>query len=650
MMTPDDKTDEKTDEGRLTMRRRMTMTMLCVTVVCLALPLNEIHADDAPPSYYLIGNSLTWDTIPGLLDGDVQWHVGCGKSLPYLYANPENPCVKTSTLWPTALKEKQYDVVSVQPHYGATLAQDVAAISAWMKMQPRAVFVIHSGWARHASRVDEFTSLDPLDEMQHSPAYYRALIAELRKLHPGRELRQTRAIHLLAKVAEDIAAKKAPFAEITDLHRDVIHMKHESGKYLMHNAMRQALGQPRSARGFEKMDAGMRKYLDGVLALLSVGSDDQGLLRGIMASGDVGDRAAMVAKVADNGLRNRLTDMLPEIERAVRYRRQTRALRAEVEKVGGVIQYAPSGPQWLYLGTDDDVSEIFEVPVVVNLYNGNNPLKGRGGRNDLVTDSWLEKLVGMSTLQRLDVSNCEIRGDGLRHVGTLANLRELNLTLTPVSDDGLAHLGGLTELRKLGLASTQCTGTGFVHLSRLGKLSSVNFHFTPLSDAGLLAISKVGISDRFWFAHTQFTDAGARCLASLTKMRRCGIGSKHAASSGAAVAALSALRLVDLALLDNQASPTGVSHAAKIESLRRLDVSYAPRVGDAELKQLARMPHLQELKIGSAAVTDDGLLALAESSSLRKLTLNRLRHVTAAGVERLKAANPKLIVEFTAVP
>jgi hypothetical protein len=37
------------------------------------------------PSYskkiFLIGNSLTWDTLPGLLDGDVQWHVDCGKNL-----------------------------------------------------------------------------------------------------------------------------------------------------------------------------------------------------------------------------------------------------------------------------------------------------------------------------------------------------------------------------------------------------------------------------------------------------------------------------------------------------------------------------------------------------------------------------------------
>ena len=90
------------------------------------------------PSYFLIGNSLTWDTVPSALSGDVQWHVECGVNLPYIFVHPEKPCVKTSTLWPKAFAEKQYDFVSVQPHYGSTLAQDGETISAWMKLQPKA--------------------------------------------------------------------------------------------------------------------------------------------------------------------------------------------------------------------------------------------------------------------------------------------------------------------------------------------------------------------------------------------------------------------------------------------------------------------------------------------------------------------------------
>ena len=43
---------------------------------------------------------------------------------------------------------------------------------------------------------------------------------------------------------------------------------HERGRYLMHNAMRHALGQPRSDKGFEKIDPKLKKYLNGVLDTL----------------------------------------------------------------------------------------------------------------------------------------------------------------------------------------------------------------------------------------------------------------------------------------------------------------------------------------------------------------------------------------------
>src|SRR5262249_38362960 len=171
--------------------------------------------------------------------------------------------------------------------------------------------------------------------------------------------------------------------------------------------------------------------------------------------------------------------------RVAKRRAATRALEAEVEAAGGKLICTPAGPQWLYLATGDEGTEVFDVPAAIDLYNGNNPLKGKGGRNETVTDDWLKRIAGVPTLRRLDVSNCAVKGDGLRHVATLSGLRELNLTLTPVTDDALRHLGGLTELRSLGLASTQCDGTGFAHLKGLKKLESVNFHFTPLNDAGL---------------------------------------------------------------------------------------------------------------------------------------------------------------------
>lgn len=612
----------------------------------VAASCGRIFGDDHVVSRcYLVGNSLTWDTVPPLLSGDVQWHVDCGVNLPYIHANPNNPCVKESTLWPAALRDKQYDVVSVQPHYGSTLAQDVETISAWIKLQPKAVFVIHSGWARHAQRAEEFASYAPPEQITHSPGYFRALVAELRRLHPGLELRQTFAQNLLAIVAEDIAAKQAPFDKIEDLYRDDIHLTNSHGKYLVHNAMRRALGQPRSAAGFEGLDPHVKQYLDNVLALLDTIPADRKLLTQILSIEDAVDRTGLIEKMSDKNLQGKLVALLPEIERAAKVRRGTLALEAEIKELGGKLICTPSAPQWLYLATGDVGTEIFDVPTAIDLYNGNNPLKGKGGRNERVTDEWLKRLSGLTTLRKLDLANCAVQGDGLQYITALTGLRELNLTLTPVTDDALRHLAGLTELRILGLASTQCTGTGFTHLHALRKLENVNFHFTPLNDAGLLAISQVPICGRLWFAHTRFTDEGATHLKTQTQLKRCGIGSADKASSGEAVAALTKLPLEDLALLDNQATPVGLAHAAKIATLRRLDVSHAPTVNDESMPLVAQMPMLEEFTLGSAQVTDAGLLALAASKSLKKLSLHGLKNITPAGIEQLHKARPKWVIQ-----
>lgn len=237
--------------------------------VLLLFPAPASTAEPAP-RIYLIGNSLTWDTVPGKLDGDVQWHVDCGKSLPYIFEHPEMPCVKTSTLWPQALKEKQYDLLSVQVHYGSTLADDVATIAKWLAMQPQAVCVIHTGWAHHEKRAAEYAAGDVTGPMTHSPAYVSAVNAELKKQFPEREFRQTHAIDLLAKIAADVESGTAPFQEMSDLHRDAIHMQLDTGRYLMHNAMRRALGQPPTNKGWETLDPKIKKYLDGVPAALEM--------------------------------------------------------------------------------------------------------------------------------------------------------------------------------------------------------------------------------------------------------------------------------------------------------------------------------------------------------------------------------------------
>lgn len=302
-------------------------------------------------------------------------------------------------------------------------------------------------------------------------------------------------------------------------------------------------------------------------------------------------------------------------------------LAAAVERAGGKLVDGPEGV------------------VSIDLFNGNNPTKGRGGPNAAVTDDWLACLEGCSSLKKLSLQNCAITNDGLVHLRGLTGLEDLSLAFTPVTDAGLKHLAGLTSLRRLSLAATQCTGSGFAHLRPIRGLANVNFHYTPMDDDGLKEIVATGVSERLWFVHTRFTDVGAARLASLKSLRICGMGSKAEGSSGAAVAVLKDLPLLeDLTLEDNQADPSGIAHALEIRTLRKLDLSSAPLVDDGCLRKIALMPALEECTIGgSGRITGAGVAALAESKSLKKITLGQMKHL-AADIEALRARRPDLEV------
>lgn len=629
---------------------RSSVTVLPVLAVMLSLGRGVCHADTAaitpPPKVYLIGNSLTWDTVPESLPGpelpatNVRWHVDCGVSLPHIKAHPEKPCVESSTTWPEALADEQFDLVSVQVHYGSKLAEDADTIGFFMEKQPGATFIVHSGWASKEARARELDHAREPAEMVHSTGYMRALLAELAKRHPGRQLRQTFAQNLLAAIAEDVAAGRAAIGGVDDLYRDTIHLTLDHGRYLMHNAMRRALGLPRSAAGFKNLDPNLKEYLDGVLDWLDTTPADREALAAVLAA-DTTDRAAAVKTIANPRLRERVEALLPAIAAAAADLPRWQRLQAAVDAVGGKVTYGSAAPQWLLLATGDTGLDVFDMPVGVDLYDGSNPLKGRGSRNDAVDDDWLANLEGIHTLRRLWLANTGVKGPGLRHVGTLGNLRGLSLSLTQVSDDAFPHLAGLVQLRELDLSSSQVTGTGFAHLGRLEHLTRVNFHNTPVNDAGLAEIGKVPVSEWLWLMHTRFTDAGAAALAGQKTLRQCGIGSLEPGSSGKAVAALAGLPLERLWIGDRQATAEGIAEAASIATLERLE---GGSPDDETLRRLAALPKLTELVVSGAAATDAGVAALADSKSLKQLRLSGGKTITAEGLDALRRHAPNLKV------
>lgn len=218
-----------------------------------------------PSRTYLIGNSLTWDTLPTRLDGEVKFHVDCGKSLPFIYSNPEKPCVEASTIWPIGLRLGPWDYLVVQPFYGSTLADDLRVIESWLADQPRATLVLHSGWAEEVNHRKELMETSS-EKMTHSDVYFDKIEAELKSRHPDLTILRTDAYKLLETIDKAIIDGKSPFKELKELYRDPIHMTHELGQPMMHNLMRKTLGQPLKFELIgEKVPQEQRDFVQSIL-------------------------------------------------------------------------------------------------------------------------------------------------------------------------------------------------------------------------------------------------------------------------------------------------------------------------------------------------------------------------------------------------
>ena len=123
---------------------------------------------------------------------------------------------------------------------------------------------------------------------------------------------------------------------------------------------------------------------------------DKTLLAQILSMDGSVDRAALIAKLADKDLQSKLTALLPEIERAVKARRSTLRWKPRSRKSAAsssAHRAVRSGCIWPPATRG---RRSFDVPAAIDLYNGNNPLKGKGGRNERVTDEWLKRLSGVS--------------------------------------------------------------------------------------------------------------------------------------------------------------------------------------------------------------------------------------------------------------
>lgn len=212
---------------------------------------------------FLIGNSLTYGTLPGELDGEVDYHIQPNENLHQILTDPWIGA-DDATLWTEALTGNQYSVIVVQIYKGTTLGQDFEAIKTFADLQPDADIVVFTGWPKH-SVWEAVYPAGPVNEIGQSKTYIGALLGALQEEYPGRDVKSSGHLRVLNSIREDEGLTDSALGEFENLFRDETHLSYEAGRYLSHNLMRAALGQ-RSNQDLILLDSDVQAYLDLFIA------------------------------------------------------------------------------------------------------------------------------------------------------------------------------------------------------------------------------------------------------------------------------------------------------------------------------------------------------------------------------------------------
>jgi len=146
-------------------------------------------------------------------------------------------------------------------------------------------------------------------------------------------------------------------------------------------------------------------------------------------------------------------------------------------------------------------------------------------------------------------------------------------------------------------------------------------------------------------AHAHFTDAGAPSLEKLTKLKGLEVASHQATPD--ALRHITGLPLEYLQLGEGFESPTAIAIVKDIHTLRRLTLTDAKALTDADLKMVAGMSQLESLELSNLPLPDERLPMLESFSFLKSLRIvHRPQPYPPETQTKIKALLPHTAVKF----
>jgi internalin A len=233
-----------------------------------------------------------------------------------------------------------------------------------------------------------------------------------------------------------------------------------------------------------------------------------------------------------------------------------------------------------------------------------------------VTDQGMQELRGLPGIVDLNLRFAEyVTDEGLAAIKSWRKLKRLVLHGTKVSDTALEHIAAISTIETLDLGSVMLTDVALERLTALPNLKELTIGGNELGDAGLQALRQMpgltyldlsgrqGTDSNVWVI--SMSDVGLEAVLTLSQLRdlRFGCTSIGVGVEGARFATVSAMSV----------TPRWLEKMKALPKLQKLRLQGCDRVDDSAIAILASMPSLEEVDLKGTAVTQNGLTKLQTS-------------------------------------
>jgi hypothetical protein len=333
------------------------------------------------------------------------------------------------------------------------------------------------------------------------------------------------------------------------------------------------------------------------------------------------DLDGLIASTDDAAFKRAMRDHAAAILAAAARRPHVLAVVRTVESAPGKVVKINTTPASLKKAVGGDVA-LFDTITSVDLSIPNaGPHDAR--KVDPYDAAFFEHLGHVTTLESLNVIATKLNDDWIAPLGGLTNLKTLSFVNNgKLTDAGLAQLAGLRQLESFAFVGTAMQGHAFAKFEGWTKLKRSSFRGSSLDDEGLrLLCERFPNYESLSLAHAKFTDAGAMHLATLTKLKGLELGTRNATPQ--CLQHLAKLPLAYLQPGDGLDAPAGVALIKDIPTLRRLTLTGAKGLKDADLKVVAGMTQLEHLELNDLELPDERVPQLQAFAFLKSMRLVR---------------------------